>query len=360
MPFTPFHMGAALIVKPGLNRNFSVITFGLAQIAMDIEPGIGMLTGAEVLHGPTHTILGALVIAYSVMLISPRVCTYLLRRWNKEVIHYKLPWLAQSESVSKTALIVGAFFGTLSHLALDSLMHHDIHPFLPFSRANPLMGLVTHDAVYQLCSVAAILGFFAWLVMQWACRRTEIVDAPVPSVIGTSERFHIVWIQQLRFTWFWVLLLSAGPGLVFGSGIFAVGVLMVAVLIGVPALVLSLLFAKRSKWRGFRQLVVMTLVSVLTLVYVFQVDEQIPRNATPIAKAIEFYRLDTGQYPDSLEVLMPKYLPRIPKLKFSLIQPRIAYRVTDGKPNLSIPSAAGDAFAQYEYDFDAKVWRHYS
>jgi hypothetical protein len=26
MPFTPFHIGAALIVKPGLNRNFSVIT----------------------------------------------------------------------------------------------------------------------------------------------------------------------------------------------------------------------------------------------------------------------------------------------------------------------------------------------
>lgn len=64
MPFTPFHMGAALIVKPGLNRTFSVITFGLAQVAMDIEPGVGMLTGADVLHGPTHTILGALVIAY--------------------------------------------------------------------------------------------------------------------------------------------------------------------------------------------------------------------------------------------------------------------------------------------------------
>jgi hypothetical protein len=57
MPFTPFHMGAALIVKPGLNRNISVITFGLAQVAMDIEPGIGMLTGADVLHGPTHTLL---------------------------------------------------------------------------------------------------------------------------------------------------------------------------------------------------------------------------------------------------------------------------------------------------------------
>lgn len=163
-------MGAALIVKPGFNRNFSVITFGLAQIAMDIEPGIGMLTGADVLHGPTHTILGALVIACLVMLIAPSVCNFLQYRWNKEVIHYKLPWLVQSEALPKSALISGAFFGTLSHVALDSLMHHDMHPLQPFSTANPLLGLISHDAVYQLCAIAGVLGIAAWLAMKWAGR----------------------------------------------------------------------------------------------------------------------------------------------------------------------------------------------
>ena len=103
-------MGAALFAKPGLNRNISVITFGIAQVAMDIEPGVGMLTGAAVLHGPTHTILGALVIAYLVTLMAPSVCTYLLKMWNREVTHHKLPWLAQPE-ISKTAMTVGAFFG---------------------------------------------------------------------------------------------------------------------------------------------------------------------------------------------------------------------------------------------------------
>jgi LexA-binding, inner membrane-associated putative hydrolase len=170
LPFTPFHMGAALIVKPGLNRNFSVITFGLAQVAMDIEPGIGMLTGADVLHGPTHTILGALVIAYLVMLIAPSVCNYLQNRWNKEVIHYKLPWLVQSAALPKSAVIFGAFFGTLSHVALDSLMHHDIQPLMPFSKANPLLGLIAHDKVYQLCAIAGVLGAVIWLVMKWVGR----------------------------------------------------------------------------------------------------------------------------------------------------------------------------------------------
>lgn len=167
MPFTPFHMGAALIVKPGLNRTFSVITFGLAQVAMDIEPGIGMLTGADVLHGPTHTILGALVIAYLVMLIAPSVCNYLLRRWNKEVTHHKLAWLVQPETPSKTAVAVGAFFGTLSHVALDSLMHHDIRPLSPFSDANPLTGFVSHDGVYQLCAIAGAIGSVVWLATLW-------------------------------------------------------------------------------------------------------------------------------------------------------------------------------------------------
>lgn len=138
-------MGAAFIAKPGLNRNFSVITFGLAQVAMDIEPGVGMLTGSDVLHGPTHTIFGALAIAYLVTLIAPSVCNFLLKKWNKEVTHYRLYWLAQPQATGKTAITVGAFFGTLSHVLLDGLMHHDIHPLLPFSKTNSLMGLVSHD-----------------------------------------------------------------------------------------------------------------------------------------------------------------------------------------------------------------------
>jgi hypothetical protein len=50
MPFTPFHMGAALIVKPVTQKNFSLIAFGVAQVAMDIEPLIGMLRHSEILQ----------------------------------------------------------------------------------------------------------------------------------------------------------------------------------------------------------------------------------------------------------------------------------------------------------------------
>lgn len=362
LPFTPFHMGAALIVKPALNRNFSVITFGIAQIAMDIEPGVGMLTGADVLHGPTHTILGALVIAYLVTLIAPSVCSYLLTKWNKEVIHYKLPRLVQSEAVPKTAVIIGAFFGTLSHVALDSLMHHDIQPLLPFSTANPLMGLVTHDGVYQACAITGVLGTIAWFALRWIGRSSQVIGvdvAPKPRVTGAHQGFWTPWVRELRLAWFWTISLSVVPCLLYGSAIFSILVLVAAVLIGVPSAVICQLLTKGSK-RGWRRLAVMVLVSALTTVFALQGDKQIPVNATPITNALESFREETRHYPDTLEALAPKHLANIPEVRFSLVQPQINYRVREGKPYLTIPSVAGDMFAMYEYDFESKSWKHHS
>ena len=166
-------MGAALLVKPAFNRRFSVIAFGVAQVAMDIEPGIRMALGTDVLHGATHTILGALIVAFLVMLIAPSICNYLMTKWNKEVIHYKMPGLAHAGAVSKTAIITGALFGTLSHVVLDGLMHNDIHPLSPFSQTNPFMGLITHDGIYQACTIAGVLGIAAWLAFQWIGRTLQ-------------------------------------------------------------------------------------------------------------------------------------------------------------------------------------------
>ena len=353
-------MGAALIAKPGLNRNISVITFGMAQVAMDIEPGVGMLTGADVLHGPTHTILGALVIAYLVMLIAPSVCNYLLRRWNKEVTHHGLPWLVQSE-ISKTAVTVGAFFGTLSHVVLDSLMHHDIHPLAPFSLANPLMGLVSHDGVYQLCAIAGVLGAVAWVAMQWLGRPTQVdvvTVSPEPLATTTPTGFWTLWVRDLRFTWFWLFLPSIVPSLLFSSALLPMALLAFAVLLVAPATALSRLFSKEWKTRELRQLAIMVLVPLLSLIYMLKSDDQITTNAALIVNAIESFRIETGHYPDTLEALSPKHLTKIPDLNYLLFQPRVTYRVTDGKPHLKI-SAAGGGFAHFEYDFTSRVWNHH-
>ena len=348
-------------MKPGLNRHFSVITFGIAQVAMDIEPGVGMLTGAEVLHGPSHTILGALVIACLVMLVSPKICNYLLFKWNKEVIFYKLAWLVQPEATTKTALAVGAFFGTLSHVFLDSLMHTDLHPLLPFSEANPLMGLVSHDGVYQLCAIAGFVGCIAWVVMQWIGRssQVEVVTAsPEPVKAITHHGFWSLWGWKLRFTWFWLFLFSIVPSLLFSSGLMSMLLLAFTILIMAPVTAIGQFFTKKSE-PDLRQLAIMVLVPLLSLIYVLKSDGQVTANAAPIVGAIESFRIETGHYPDTLEALAPKHLVKIPNLNYLLVQPQVTYRLNDGKPYLRISAAAG-GFAHFEYDFSTKVWNYYS
>lgn len=360
LPFTPFHMGAGLVVKPGMDRNFSVISFGIAQVAMDVEPGIGMLTGAAVLHGPSHTVLGALVIACLVMLVAPWVCNLLLRRWNKEVTHYGWTWWVQAETPPKKAVVLGAFFGTLSHVALDSLMHDDIQPLLPFSGSNPLLGLVTYDAVYQACVVASVLGAAAWLSIQWTGRNRRADDRQAPLPATSPRRLWVVWVHDLRFTWFWALLLSAAPALLLGSNRIPLGVLMVAIGIGIPTVAIGRVFRGRWPIEASRRLAVTALMATLALVYVFQTDARIPDNATPIVLALDAFYRETGRYPDSMDEIVPTHLRAIPTLKASIVQPPVRYRMWHGQPRLTIPSAKGDAFAAYEYDFTTRVWVHHN
>ena len=59
MPFTPFHMGPGLAIKAVSGRYLSLMVFGFSQVAMDIEPLVRMIRGDAVLHGFTHTYLGA-------------------------------------------------------------------------------------------------------------------------------------------------------------------------------------------------------------------------------------------------------------------------------------------------------------
>ena len=56
------------------------------------------------------------------------------------------------------AVALGAFSGTYSHVVLDSLMHADMHPFAPFSDANPLLGAVFLNTLHGICLLAGLVG----------------------------------------------------------------------------------------------------------------------------------------------------------------------------------------------------------
>jgi membrane-bound metal-dependent hydrolase YbcI (DUF457 family) len=164
MPFTPLHMGPGLALKSVAGRHFSILMFGLTQVAIDIEPGIGMLRGADVLHGWTHTYLGATLIAALVLAIGRPLCALILRRWNRELRHHRLGWLAEAdESVGWVPAAIGSFVGAWSHVALDSIMHADMRPFNPLDGSNALLAAISIESLHLVCVVAGLVGVALWI-----------------------------------------------------------------------------------------------------------------------------------------------------------------------------------------------------
>ncbi len=154
MPFTPFHMGAALLLKPALRLNFSVLIFGASQIAIDIEPLVRIIRGDAVLHGWSHTALGAIAIGMG----SAWIARPIANAWLKALAGTGRP--AYAPISARTALL-SALIGTGSHLIFDGIMHADMHPFAPLSSRNPLLGVVSLSTLHLGLVIAGAVGLVA-------------------------------------------------------------------------------------------------------------------------------------------------------------------------------------------------------
>lgn len=147
MPFTSFHLGPGALFKAVGGRRFSFMVFGGAQVLMDIEPLVGILAHRPVLHGVTHTLLGALVIGTLSGLIGKPISAAVLR-WLA-IQHYPFTWAAS---------FTGAYVGTFSHVLLDALMHADMSPWWPIASGNPLLGRIDLGHLHMACALAGLLG----------------------------------------------------------------------------------------------------------------------------------------------------------------------------------------------------------
>lgn len=152
MPFTPFHMGAAVLLKPVLHARFSFLAFGVSQVAIDLEPFVRIVRQDQILHGWSHTLLGALVIGAAAAGVSRRP----INAW--------LAWLSQRGAgadqppLSWKVAFVSAWIGTGSHLLFDGIMHADMHPFAPLTERNPLLGVMPLSALHLGLVAAGVCG----------------------------------------------------------------------------------------------------------------------------------------------------------------------------------------------------------
>ena len=150
MPITPFHFGPGAAIHAIAPRRISFLAFCSANVLIDFEPLYFMITGQYPIHRFFHTYIGASVITVITTLIF-----FAALKLNQKV---SLPNLFKWQSLSPLPIWLGAAIGSYSHIIFDSVMHSDIVPFSPFSKANPLYQLVSLSRLHLFCLYSALFS----------------------------------------------------------------------------------------------------------------------------------------------------------------------------------------------------------
>ncbi|OKY25250.1 hypothetical protein [Thalassotalea sp. PP2-459] len=160
MPFTPIHMGPGIFIKAILQSSFSLMVFGWAQIVMDIQPLIVMITGEGHLHGFTHTYVDAVLIAIFSALTGKYLSEFGLKilRISKHENPISIVWWV---------VFLSAFIGSFSHVLLDSIMHIDVEPFFPIILANPFLDLMSVPILHKICLYSGLIGAAIYYGIHW-------------------------------------------------------------------------------------------------------------------------------------------------------------------------------------------------
>ena len=158
MPITPFHMGPGLLIKSVLQGYFSLIIFAWAQILMDIQPLLVILTGKGQLHGFSHTYIGATLIAIIAAYTGQWIYHWLVYFIENDFTDYQKKLFDVSAKITAAICISSALIGTFSHVLLDSIMHADIQPFFPLGIENQILLIVSIKTLHKLCIYTGLIG----------------------------------------------------------------------------------------------------------------------------------------------------------------------------------------------------------
>ncbi len=158
-------MGPGIFIKACLQGSFSLMVFGWAQILMDIQPLIVLITGKGDLHGFSHTYIGASLIAIIVTLTGKYLSEFglIVLGITKKDNPIRIIW---------SVAVLSAFIGTFSHVLIDSVMHGDIEPFYPLSIPNSLLGIITIDQLHKFCLYSGLIGACCYYIVQLLAKKT--------------------------------------------------------------------------------------------------------------------------------------------------------------------------------------------
>jgi membrane-bound metal-dependent hydrolase YbcI (DUF457 family) len=165
MPFTPYHFGPSGLIGLIFRKWIDIPVFLLANVAIDIEPGIVLLFGLNHSpHGLCHTFLfGTAVGLIWGALAYPA----------RSIFSWLMRLLALPYQTNLPKMLFSAVLGVWLHILLDSLCWSDIQPFWPL-RTNPFLNLMTVKTVYLLCVISFIPAIFMYiLIVLYRFRKTK-------------------------------------------------------------------------------------------------------------------------------------------------------------------------------------------
>ncbi len=153
MPITPFHFGPGAALHAIAPRQVSFLAFCAANVVIDVESLYNLVQGRQPVHAFLHTYIGASLVALALVLAFSGA-----RRAG-------LAWLP---GLTLRRVAIGALLGAWTHVLLDSVMHADIRPLLPWSAGNELWRVVSLAVLHGGCVAAGLLA----LVVHGARRLT--------------------------------------------------------------------------------------------------------------------------------------------------------------------------------------------
>jgi len=152
MPFTPFHFGPGLLFKALAPTRFSLTGYAAAQVVIDVESGYYLLTQQSPVHRTLHTFVIGGAAGAALGLVGGS----LGRRMFPRLARHDRPIV--TAELNGTSAVIGGLTGGLTHALLDGMMHLDMHPFWPFTAENPLLGMLSLQALHLFCVVAGAAG----------------------------------------------------------------------------------------------------------------------------------------------------------------------------------------------------------
>jgi len=163
MPITPFHLGVGLICKAPRPKRFSLTVFATTQVAIDLESGFNLALARDPVHRFCHTFLGATLVCLTVALVLRRPLESLSR-----LLRPMLPrWWPMVPEITLRVALVSAAVGMVGHVIPDAIMHSDSRPFVPFSDANPFLGLLPLETLHLGLMALGIVGLAGLRVAAW-------------------------------------------------------------------------------------------------------------------------------------------------------------------------------------------------